>query len=172
MKRLALIAALAIMSLVSVGSMPATAQGGPQQSGIAIPVVGSVPAVGSLPGGTFTGTFTLQRFVQTADGLAAVGRLVGTLTTTTGQTLSIVRNVTTTAAVTQAACDILHLDLGPLHLDLLGLKIDLNQIVLDITAQPGPGNLLGNLLCAVAGLLDNPGGGLARLLNQILSILG
>jgi hypothetical protein len=44
------------------------------------------------------------------------------------------------------------------------------QIVLDITAQSGAGNLLGNLLCAVAGLLDSPGG-LARLLNQILGLL-
>ena len=72
---------------------------------------------------------------------------------------------------TQATCDILHLDLGPLSLDLLGLQIDLSRIVLDITAQAGAGNLLGNLLCAVAGLLDSPGG-LARLLDQILGILG
>ena len=36
-------------------------------------------------------------------------------------------------------------------------------------AIPSP-CLLGNLLCAVAGLLDNPGG-LAALLNQILAIL-
>jgi hypothetical protein len=60
-----------------------------------------------------------------------------------------------------------------LHLDLLGLVVDLNQVVLNITAEQGPGNLLGNLLCAVAGLLD--GGlnlnGIANLLNQILSIL-
>jgi hypothetical protein len=33
-----------------------------------------------------------------------------------------------------------------------------------------PGNLLGNLLCAVLGLLDNPSG-LANLLNEILAIL-
>jgi hypothetical protein len=57
-----------------------------------------------------------------------------------------------------------------LSLDLLGLQIDLSRIVLDITAQTGPGNLLGNLLCAVAGLLDDPSG-LARLLNQILAAL-
>jgi hypothetical protein len=68
------------------------------------------------------------------------------------------------------SCDILHLELGPLTLNLLGLNIDLSRIVLDITAETGAGNLLGNLLCAVAGLLDDPGG-LARLLNQILSIL-
>jgi hypothetical protein len=39
--------------------------------------------------------------------------------------------------------------------------------VLDIDAESGPGNLLG----AVAGLLDNPNG-LARPLARILDILG
>jgi hypothetical protein len=49
--------------------------------------------------------------------------------------------------------------------------------VLDITitAEQGPGNLLGNLLCAVAGLLDPPtgggGGGLSGLLNGIIALL-
>lgn len=68
--------------------------------------------------------------------------------------------------------------LGPLHLDLLGLVTDLNQVNLTITAEQGPGNLLGNLLCAVAGLLDGPdvGGGIlngiAALLNRILGALG
>ncbi|HEY2259639.1 MAG TPA: hypothetical protein VGH45_07995 [Solirubrobacteraceae bacterium] len=52
------------------------------------------------------------------------------------------------------ACPILHLTLGPLNLNLLGLTVHLNQVVLDITAHSGPGNLLGNLLCSVAGLLD------------------
>jgi AraC-like DNA-binding protein len=67
-------------------------------------------------------------------------------------------------------CQILHLDLGPLSLDVLGLQINLSRIILDITAQAGAGNLLGNLLCAVANLLNNPSG-LARLLNSILAIL-
>jgi hypothetical protein len=52
-------------------------------------------------------------------------------------------------------CPILHLELGPLDLNLLGLRVQLNQVVLDVTAIPGPGNLLGNLLCAIAGLLDD-----------------
>jgi hypothetical protein len=40
------------------------------------------------------------------------------------------------------------------------------------TAIPGPGNLLGNLLCAVAGLLDQgPSGGLGGVLNELLSII-
>ena len=47
---------------------------------------------------------------------------------------------------------------------------------LTIDAQQAPGNLLGNLLCAVTGLLDGTGGGgplnaITALLNQILGIL-
>lgn len=70
-------------------------------------------------------------------------------------------------------CPILHLELGPLDLDLLGLRVQLNQVVLDVTAVPGPGNLLGNLLCAVAGLLDGVdlGGVLGNLLQRLLDAL-
>src|SRR6185369_9776838 len=68
---------------------------------------------------------------------------------------------------------ILHLTLGPLDLNLLGLLVHLNQVVLDITAQSGPGNLLGNLLCAVAHLLDggSPLAALVNFLNRILDQL-
>jgi len=67
-------------------------------------------------------------------------------------------------AAAASSCPVLHLLLGPLNLNLLGLNISLNQVVLDITAIPGPGNLLGNLLCDIAGLL-NPGGTLAGALQ-------
>lgn len=75
------------------------------------------------------------------------------------------------------ACDILNLVLGPLDLNILGLEIRLQRVVLDIVAVAGAGNLLGNLLCAVAGLLDGGGllsgllGQLQTLLNQILGAL-
>jgi hypothetical protein len=59
--------------------------------------------------------------------------------------------------------------LGPLDLDLLGLQVHLDRIVLNIVAQSGAGNLLGNLLCAVTGLLD--GGPLAGLLGQLNTLL-
>jgi hypothetical protein len=68
-----------------------------------------------------------------------------------------------------ASCPILDLQLGPLDLDLLGLRVQLSQIDLDITAEPGPGNLLGNLLCAVASLLD--GVDLSSLLGDLLQQL-
>ena len=136
----------------------------------------TVPVVNTGPGAVFNGTFTLRRFVAAGDTVAAVGTLTGVLTPAGGTPTAIIRNLIVPTTVTQAigiaaACPILHLDLGPLFLDVLGLQVDLSQVVLDVGAEPGPGNLLGNLLCAVTGLLDSPGG-LARLLNQILGILG
>ena len=58
--------------------------------------------------------------------------------------------------------------------NLLGLVVNIpNPIVLNVTAVPGAGNLLGNLLCAVTHLLDNTGSGagLTALLNNINTIL-
>ena len=81
-------------------------------------------------------------------------------------------------AAAALSCQILNLVLGPLDLDLLGLKVHLDTVHLNITAQGGPGNLLGNLLCAVAGLLDGSTGlngilnGIVKLLNQMLAVLG
>jgi len=65
------------------------------------------------------------------------------------------------------ATPILNLHLNEIHLNLLGLKVDTSQICLDITAQSGSGNLLGNLLTDVAGLLDGgtPLGGILGALN-------
>jgi hypothetical protein len=51
-------------------------------------------------------------------------------------------------------CPVLFLSLGPIHLDLLGLVVDTSQICLLVAGNPGEGQLLGNLVCAVAGLLD------------------
>lgn len=132
----------------------------------------SIPVTGAGGGATFAGTFQLQKFATDQAGqLVASGIVTGVVTTAAGTTTSVVRTVSAPAAVTQATCDILHLELGPLSLDLLGLQIDLSQIVLDITAQSGAGNLLGNLLCGVANLLNNPSG-LADILNRILALLG
>ena len=78
---------------------------------------------------------------------------------------------------TPTTCPILHLDLGPLDLNLLGVHAHLNEVVLDVEAIPGPGNLLGNLLCAVAGLLDGVdlggilGGLLQNLINALIRLL-
>ena len=77
---------------------------------------------------------------------------------------------TASRAATAGSCSVLHLVLGPLNLNLLGLKVHLNQVVLNINAQSGSGNLLGNLVCAVAHLLDG-GGTLSQLLTKLQGIL-
>ena len=139
-------------------------------SAAAAPTAGNLvtTVTGTVNGVAQTGTFTVNRFVNQNGTLAAVGNLV-----LGGTDLGTV-TAPVNAAQTTGTCQILHLDLGPLDLNLLGLQVHLNEVVLDITAQQAPGNLLGNLLCAVAHLLDNTGtptGGLAGLLNPILGIL-
>ena len=124
--------------------------------------------------GTFTGTLTVTSFQASNGQLQAVGTLVGTVTNTvTGATTAINQLVVVPITQASGSCQILFLTLGPLHLDLLGLVIDLSRVTLTITAQQGPGNLLGNLLCAIAHLLDSNGSltAIANLLNQILAQL-
>ena len=133
--------------------------------------------------GTFAGTFTPSKFSVVNGVLEATGLLKGTLTDANGTKLGTVSqtatipfntNAKTNAAAAPAACGILDLTLGPLNLNLLGLVVTLNQVHLVITAVPGAGNLLGNLLCAVAGLLNGGGAlsSISALLNQILAALG
>jgi hypothetical protein len=167
---------------------------------LAVPISGTVtPNVNPTMQAPLSGTFTIQRFERSGDGIVGVGTLSATFidpltsatrTIVTQASLPLNRELSGGAAsaaqveaddvpergpavAMQPACDILHLVLGPLDLDLLGLRIQLNRVVLDITAVPGAGNLLGNLLCAIVGLLDGPGplASLLGLLNELLAIL-
>lgn len=139
-----------------------------------IPVTGTVTNGAGKTIGTFKGTMNVQRFVARNGQLFAVGTVSGSLINRAGNVMGTVTNVPVAVpAAATATCDILNLTLGPLDLNLLGLKVHLNQVVLTITAQQGPGNLLGNLLCAIANLL-NTGGPLSQLvslLNQVIALL-
>ncbi len=163
-------------------SLPASAQSvnSAAKSALAVPVTGSfAPSTTTGPltsvgTGTFAGTFNIQQFANQNGNLVAIGTLIGTLTNAAGQVTNVViNNVTVPITAATGTCQILSLTLGPLHLDLLGLVIDLNQVNLNITAVSGPGNLLGNLLCDVANLLNSGGvlGNLSTLLNQLLGAL-
>lgn len=131
---------------------------------------------------TFKGTFWVQRFVRRNGHVYALGTLSGRLGKRAVYRSQVAIPVKVpqssssgTATTAQATtCPILHLDLGPLDLNLLGLHVHLNEVVLDITAEAGPGNLLGNLLCDVANLLNGNGlslGQLTGLLNILQQIL-
>jgi hypothetical protein len=172
-----LLVSTATVLLVGVGTT-GTAQAKPRP---ADPTTAAV--TGTLADGTgaVAGTFDVSRFTVSNGQLMAVGSLAATVTDEAGAVLaSGTQQVALPVDVAQSegSCQILDLVLGPLELDLLGLQVFLDTVHLNITAQQGPGNLLGNLLCAVAGLLDGPTGvnailqQIANLLNQLLGVLG
>ena len=135
-------------------------------------------------GNRVTGYFTPSGFTKHNGHLQARGLVSGVIhrgdgTTRTFSAMRTLRVKSANGTVPGAAraatsrratCDILHLVLAPLDLNLLGLKVHLDRVVLDIVAQSGAGQLLGNLLCAVAGLLDS-GGTLSQLLTKLGQIL-
>ena len=171
----ALVVALATLGLVALGTA-GTASAKPRQAAAATADVTGTLADGT---GAVAGTFDVTRFANQNGTLQAVGTFTGTVTDAAGSVTSGTQQVTLPVDLqqTQGSCQILDLVLGPLDLDLLGLQVHLDQVHLNITAQQGSGNLLGNLLCAVAGLLDGPTGinavltQIAALLNQILGTL-
>jgi hypothetical protein len=168
--------ALALVGAVGVlpGAAAANAAPGGNRAAVpaAQPAATTLPVTGTLPNGTaFTGALSNLTTRVVGGVLTLTGTVTGTGLPAGGTPFTApIQDL-----VTPAGCTILTLDLGPLHLDLLGLVIDLAPINLDITAVPGAGNLLGNLLCAIAGLLDGPGAalnGIAALLNRLLTGLG
>jgi|SRR5215212_2980169 len=179
------------MALVSGGTASASSTATASRGVVAQSPKGEMTSriVGTTGNGRqVTGKFTPLHFSRHNGHVRARGLISGVVHNADGttRTFSVMRTMrvqsingtpaTGRAASARAACDILHLTLGPLDLDLLGLQVHLDRVVLDIVAQPGAGNLLGNLLCAVAGLLDGglqgALGRLVTLLNQILGQLG
>jgi hypothetical protein len=182
---LALLPAASSLAQDQTTGSGAQSQANRKHSGISVPVTGTATAAdGTVQ--ALNGTLTIQRFARVEEQIFAVGTLVGTLTSDTPGTaartfvtqvaMPLDRSGATAAAgdfAALAVCDILHLVLGPLDLNLLGLVIHLDTVVLDITAVSGPGNLLGNLLCAILGLLDGgAAASLVSLLNNLLGLLG
>jgi hypothetical protein len=180
--RMAVLGAVAAFALLLVGGAgPAAAQ-----TTSAKPLSQVMKITGTAKNGkTFKGTYTIQRFKSSGGKVYAVGTVKGRLK---GRTVTR-RNVKVPATVaqqaqtsqtpaippTQGACRILSLHLGAIDLNLLGLRVRTNPIDALIEAVPGAGNLLGNLLCTITGLLDPntlTTGQIAALLNAILGILG
>ena len=162
-----IIAAALALALAAPAATIHAQQGAP--SSITIPIIQALPGIG-----TFTGQLAVNSFRVVNGQLNAVGTLSGQIRDLAGNLLgTVVTPLLVPITNPSGSCSILHLELGPLDLMLLGLNVHLDKVVLDITAQPGPGNLLGNLLCAIANLLNNGGplGQLVAALNQLLGSL-
>ena len=155
-----------------------------QSSGASIGPFGSfedIPISAHQQGRNFKGLLTVNSFELRGDAIVALATLTGKVTgrgvgnKPVSEDLVLPVSFSPPAAVqAQATCEILDLVLGPIDLTLLGLRLQVNQIHIQLTAQQG-GGLLGDLLCAIAGLLSGglPGflGQIVIALNQILAIL-
>jgi hypothetical protein len=129
--------------VLSVAAPVGPAHAGPLVAGPAAP---HGPAAVPL---TFTGV-AVQNGALVAQGLIGANPFSTAITLTTGSASPAVGSAAGPAATTP----ILTLHLAPIDLNLLGLEVKTSEICLNITATSGPGNLLGNLLTDVAGLLN------------------
>jgi len=155
----------AIVALAASTTNSSTVYAAPNTQSLTAAINNFVPGVGG-----FVGTLSTSSFTTINGVLSAMGSLSGNVLDGAGNVVGNITQAITIPAQVTGSCQILTLVLGPLDLTLLGLAIHLNQVVLTITAVPGAGNLLGNLLCAVAGLLNNPGT-VSNLLTQLTSLL-
>ena len=189
--RIAVLAGLATLALGATAVPVASASNGtavpPKTS--SLPALKTVPVHGVVKNGKqqFNGSYAIQRYVARGNKAYAVGTLKGTLNGRHVTRYNVMMPATLagppavgSAKVRKAAlaCTVLQLQLGPIDLNLLGLRVQLFggtnpaaplPISLLITAVPGNGNLLGNLLCGLTGALNRPG--ILSQLNSNLSQL-
>jgi hypothetical protein len=134
------------------------------------------------PGGA--GLLSFLNGLSTTDLNTLLGSLSGLLNSALADatTVNVGSGLAAVPSVTGPTTNILHLSLGPINLNLLGLDVALDNcaggpVTVDITATPGPGNLLGNLLGNLSNLLNSNASliaienSLGRVANGILSLL-
>jgi hypothetical protein len=154
------ISVLALATLLIMGLLAPSALARPDRSANALTNI-QIPSTQLTDPETgevydFQGTLDITGVSRDGRQLLLDGVLRGTLTGQ-GNQQEVNREFTGAPVNADAACPILFLELGPLFLDVLGLVVEIpDPIVLDIRAEPGPGRLLGNLLCAIVHLLDGP----------------
>jgi hypothetical protein len=198
--RIALVAGLATLALGAIAVPLSFASNGTTVSSKTTqssPALDTIPIHGATKSGKqFKGHYAIKRFVAQNGKAYAVGTLRGTLkgrhvTKHNVMMPAKLRGPRSGGAQPAAtSCTILRLQLAPIDLNLLGLRVQLfggtnpanpRPVTLLITAVPGPGNLLGNLLCNLTGALNQPGiltqlnseaSQLAATLTSLISLLG
>ncbi|MCA1828822.1 MAG: hypothetical protein LC689_18015 [Myxococcales bacterium] len=132
--------------------------------------------------GTFSGTFSINRFEVRNNAVFAIGvvrgSLAGTGSTVAGEVAapvtvgaaSAAAGVSNAAVAQQQAttCQVLHLDVGAINLNIQGLIVATQPISIDLSGDSSAP--LGNLVCTIESTLNNVVG-LVGLLNQLLGVL-
>jgi Domain of unknown function (DUF4214) len=87
--------------------------------------------------------------------------------------LPLVSGPATSPGDAPSSSNLVTLTLNPLNINLLGLQVATNQIQVTISAQSGQGDLLGNLLSDVSGLLNLQGvnNALNNVLGSVVTLL-
>jgi hypothetical protein len=163
--------ALAMVGIFGLTAAIPAGAATPSAQTAAVDAAPGLPVTGTLAGAPFVGQLTNL----TTSAVNGALRLSGTITGTGIPAMGTPFTTTIVPAAAAADCQVVDLNLQPLNLDLLGLVVDLSAVNLDVTGDAGPGKLLGNLVCGVAGALDPSGllaGAVSGLLNQILVVLG
>lgn len=113
------------------------------------------------------GTAEQAGWVSALEAGLPVSQLLGDIATSTEFfTLNNIGPIT-------AGSPLLTLDLNPLDINLLGLEVQTNAIQVTVSAQSGPGELLGNALTDASNLLNLPGvsNALDNVLGSVVSLL-
>jgi hypothetical protein len=129
------------LAAISIGGSNLAAQLPSGGTSLLVPITGVADA-----GGMFGGALLIERFVPQANGIAAVGTVTGALTEN-GTVRNLVMQVTlpldiaasrarlnTDAALAQASCDVLHVELGGTSINVLGSTMGLNPVAFDIAS--------------------------------------
>ena len=139
-------------------------------------------------GKKFTGTYTISRFTQSGGKVYAVGALKGKLkgrnVKRSGVRIPVTlarhqrrRRLAAAAEPHGGRLPDPRSRAEPIDLNLLGLHLATSRIEVLLEAVPGANALLGNLLCAITGILDPQAATpaapsqLAQVLNALLALV-
>jgi hypothetical protein len=140
---------LLAFALAAAGGSRVAAQLPAPGANLPVPITG----VADL-GGTFRGTMLIERFAPVGNGVAALGTVTGALTAN-GTVRNVVvqvampldiaasrARVNTDAALAQASCDVLHVELDGASINVLGSTLGLSPVAFDIASavQAGAAN--------------------------------
>jgi len=112
---------------------------------------GKLSSKGSLTGGT---DVTIKRFSQVNGQIYAHFVVAGKNGRTFGP-FRTAAEIQQAPEIPEGACTVLRIVLQPVDFTLLGVRVQLfgatpeDPVVINIYGVPGPGNLLGNLICAI-----------------------
>ena len=188
---------IALLALALAATSAAVASGAPRAAApaaapaaVKLAVPAALPAAAARPALPLTGNLTnaagavvgkvtgqVTSFVVRNGRLTALASLTGTSgaasQTVNGVALPVADGTNPRNVSGVVNCQILNLIIRPIDLNLLGLVVHLDRVRLIVSAVPGAGALLGNLLCSITHLLDRPDflSNVRTLLNQVLAII-